>query len=96
MVRFIRNGGLDEVNSTNNKKKDFLTDFIYYSPYGKEWDLKVVGCNVRIQGTSSTKYPRKNYRIYLLKPNTVQVYRRNSDGTWILADDFKGWPMSEG
>ena len=94
VIRFIRNGGLDEVNSTNNKKKDFLTNLIYYSPYGKEWDLKVVGCNVRIQGTSSTKYPRKNYRIYLLKPNTVQVYRRNSDGAWILADDFKGWPIA--
>lgn len=96
VVRFIRTGGLDEVNSTNNKKKDFLTDFIYYSPYGKEWDLKVIGCNVRIQGTSSTKYPRKNYRIYLRKPEAVKIYRRNNEGEWYLVEDFKGWPTVPG
>lgn len=93
VVRFIRKGGLDEVNSTNNKKKDFLTDFIYYSPFGREWDLKVEGCYVRIQGTSSTKYPRKNYRIYLLKPGTVKISRRTKEGAWYLVEDFKGWSI---
>ena len=95
-VHFIRSGGLDPVNSANNKKTDFLTDFIYYSPFGREWDLKTEGCNVRIQGTSSTKYPRKNYRIYLQKPSTAKVYRRGSNGEWEEDTDFTGYIFREG
>lgn len=96
VVRFIREGGLDEINSTNNKKTDFLSTVIFYSPLGSEWDFKIEGCNVRIQGTSSTKYPRKNYRIYLLKPSTAKFYRKDSDGNWVLQEDFKGWPNQPG
>lgn len=96
VLRFIRPGGLDEVNSTNNKKTDFLTDVIFYSPFGPEWDFKIEGCYVRIQGTSSTKYPRKNYRIYLLKPKTAKFYRRDSNGEWQLVENFTGWPNTPG
>lgn len=96
VVHFIRSGGLDPVNSANNKKTDFLTDLIYYSPFGREWDLKIEGCYVRIQGTSSTKYPRKNYRIYLLKPSTAKVYRRSSNGEWVEDTSFTGYIFREG
>ena len=96
VVRIIREGGLDEVNSTNNKKTDFLADVIFYSPFGSEWDFKIEGCYIRIQGTSSTKYPRKNYRIYLLKPESAKFYRRNANGEWYLVADFTGWPISPG
>ncbi len=96
VVRIIREGGLDEVNSTNNKKTDFLSTVIFYSPFGSEWDFKIEGCNIRIQGTSSTKYPRKNYRIYLLKPSTAKFYRRDSDGNWVLQENFKGCPNTPG
>lgn len=96
VVHFIRPKGLDEVNSANNKKTDFLTDVIYYSPFGPEWDLKIEGCNVRIQGTSSTKYPRKNYRIYLLKPSSVKVYRRDSNGNWVEDTAFTGYIFRDG
>ena len=96
VVHFIRAKGLDEVNSANNKKTDFLTDVIYYSPFGKEWDLKIEGCNVRIQGTSSTKYPRKNYRIYLLKPSGCKVYRRDATGNWVEDTGFTGYIFREG
>lgn len=97
VVHFMRDGGLDPVNATNNKKTDFVTDFEYYSPFGPEWDLKVVGCNMRIQGTSSTKYPRKNYRIYLLKPDTAVVYRRNATtGAWEQDADFSGYIFRTG
>ena len=96
VVRIIRQGGLDEVNSTNNKKTDFLADVIFYSPFGSEWDFKIEGCYIRIQGTSSTKYPRKNYRIYLLKPGSAKFYRRNANGEWYLVVDFTGWPNSPG
>ncbi len=95
-VHFIRSKGLDEVNSANNKKTDFLTDAIYYSPFGSEWDLKIVNHNVRIQGTSSTKYPRKNYRIYLNKPSTDGVYRRDSNGSWVLIANFSGYIFRSG
>ena len=96
VVHFIRNGGLDPVNSANNKKTDFLTDVIYYSPFGREWDLKIEGCYMRIQGTSSTKYPRKNYRIYLLKPGTAKVYRRSGNGEWLEDTSFTGYIFREG
>ena len=96
VVHFIRGGGLDPVNSANNKKTDFLTDYIYYSPFGREWDLKTEGCYVRIQGTSSTKYPRKNYRIYLLKPSSAKVYRRDANGNWVEDTNFTGYIFREG
>ena len=98
VVHFIRPKGLDEVNSANNKSTDFLTDVIYYSPFGPEWDLKIEGCNVRIQGTSSTKYPRKNYRIYLLKGSkTRKVYRRDSSGNWTdVTAIFEGYIFRSG
>lgn len=111
VVHFIRPKGLDEVNSANNKKTDFLTSFIYYSPFGPEWDLKfgdIVtnpstgkqevdgGCNVRIQGTSSTKYPRKNYRIYLTKPTGFKAYRRDSNGAWVQDTNFSGYIFRTG
>ena len=96
VVHFIRQHGLDEVNSANNKKTDFLTDFIYYSPFGREWDLKIEGCYVRIQGTSSTKYPCKNYRIYLLKPSSATVYRRDANGNWVEDTNFTGYIFREG
>lgn len=96
VVHFIRQHGLDEVNSANNKKTDFLTDIIYYSPFGREWDLKIEGCYVRIQGTSSTKYPCKNYRIYLLKPSSAKVYRRDANGNWVEDPNFTGYIFREG
>jgi hypothetical protein len=67
VMRFVRAGGLDELNETNNKKTDFESDIYFYSPFGQEYDFVLKGCYVRIQGTSSTKYPRKNYRIYMNK-----------------------------
>ena len=110
VVHFIRPKGLDEVNSANNKSTDFITQVIYYSPFGAEWDFKIGdittnpttnvqevqnGCNVRIQGTSSTKYPRKNYRIYLQKPKTAKFYRKDNNGAWIEDTNFDGYKFRE-
>ena len=67
VMRIVRKGGLDEVNETNNKKTDFLADVYFYSPFGKEYDFVLLDCYIRIQGTSSTKYPSKNIRIYFSK-----------------------------
>ena len=58
-------GDVNLLNQTNNKKFEVPVDIYFYSAYGKEYDFIVYQCGLRIQGTSSTTYPRKNYRIYL-------------------------------
>ena len=57
-------GDVNLVNQTNNKKFEVPVDIYFYSAYGKEYDFIIYRCGLRIQGTSSTTYPRKNYRIY--------------------------------
>lgn len=57
-------GDVNLVNATNNKKFEVPVDVYFYSKYGKEYDFVLRKCGLRIQGTSSTTYPRKNYRIY--------------------------------
>lgn len=57
-------GDVDLVNATNNKKFEVPVDVYFYSKYGKEYDFILRNAGLRIQGTSSTTYPRKNYRLY--------------------------------
>lgn len=57
-------GDVNLVNQTNNKKFEVPVDIYFYSAYGKEYDFIIYQCGLRIQGTSSTTYPRKNYRLY--------------------------------
>ena len=57
-------GDVNLVNQTNNKKFEVPVDIYFYSAYGKEYDFIIYQCGLRIQCTSSTTYPRKNYRIY--------------------------------
>lgn len=73
VILFVRPNGLDEINATNNKDQNFLTDYvIIYTPWGDVVEIR--NCYVRIQGTSSTKYPRKNYRIYAAKGSSPEVW----------------------
>ena len=60
--------------SKNNKKYDAKADYVrWYSPLGRNFDFEVYNNYLRIQGTSSTKYPWKNLRIYLNKgPKTEE------------------------
>ena len=67
VLRIVRQNKLDDVYAENNKKTDFLADIYYYSPLGREYDFILTSCYIRIQGTSSTKYPSKNLRIYCAK-----------------------------
>ena len=67
MVIVPESSVLDAV-AANDKKKDFTASKIYwYSPYGEQYDFVAENNYFRLQGTSSTKYPRKNWRIYLAK-----------------------------
>ena len=69
----VRKGGLAEVNATNNKDTDFPCDYIrIVTPWGDVYEF--YDCYIRIQGTSSTKYPMKNYRIYAAKGKNPRVY----------------------
>lgn len=67
VLRIVRKNKLDDVFETNNKKADFLADIYYYSALGHQYDFVLTNCFIRIQGTSSTKYPSKNIRIYCSK-----------------------------
>lgn len=83
VMRIVRKGGLDEVNETNNKKTDFSADVYFYSPFGKEHDFILRDCYIRIQGTSSTKYPSKNIRIYFGKGGanlSLEVNGKKAEG----------------
>lgn len=68
----VRPDGLSPVNAENNKKADFLSDVHLWMPDGRYIYLKNV--YIRIQGTSSTKYPTKNYRIYCAKGESPEMY----------------------
>lgn len=67
VLRIVRKNMLDDVYETNNKKTDFLADVYFYSSLGPDYDFILTNCYIRIQGTSSTKYPSKNIRIYFTK-----------------------------
>ena len=67
VLRVVRIGGLEELNATNDKSAKFYGDVYFFSPFGSEYDFVARSVLVQIQGTSSTKYPRKNYRITLNK-----------------------------
>ena len=81
---------VNAANANNSKDDDFPADKVqWYSPFGEQYDFEAQHINFRIQGTSSTKYPRKNYRIYLAKTaagyaatdSTLIVGKKRSDGT---------------
>lgn len=61
-------GDVELVNQTNNKSFEVQVDVYFYSKYGKEYDFIARNIGLRIQGTSSTTYPRKNYRLYFKRP----------------------------
>jgi len=67
---FVMNNGIEDINLTNDKKADFLVKKAYWFAPGGEGngeDFIAENFNIRIQGTSSVNYPRKNYRMYLAK-----------------------------
>lgn len=85
----VREGGLAEVNATNNKDTDFHCDYIrIVTPWGDVYEF--YDCYIRIQGTSSTKYPMKNYRIYIAKGKNPRVYING------VLQEEKKVPVSQG
>ena len=76
--------GVDDINACTDKDQNFDADHLFfYTPWG--WVFRVDHCRMRIQGTSSTKYPVKNHRYYIAKSNddvkpTVWVDRKDGKG----------------
>ena len=103
VVHFVRSAdsgsGLDDVMACVNKKQDFACDQVFiYTYWG--WTFRIDNCKVRIQGTSSTKYPVKNLRLYSAKSadgSAVKVYVDKGDGQGFV-DWEKGTkiPLFEG
>ncbi len=79
-------GDVNLVNQTNNKKYEQAVDIYFYSAYGKEYDFIIYQCGLRIQGTSSTTYPRKNYRLYF---NRASKYGTKLYVNGVEVADFK-------
>lgn len=79
-------GDVDLVNQTNNKKFEVPVDIHFFSPYGKEYDFVLRQAGLRIQGTSSTTYPRKNYRLYF---NRSDKYGTTLEVNGRPAGDFR-------
>ncbi|MBP3589094.1 MAG: hypothetical protein J6J61_00835, partial [Muribaculaceae bacterium] len=73
VLRIVRKGKLTDVFAANDKKADFLSDVIFTSPFGEAHSFTLRNCFIRIQGTSSTKYPAKNLRIYFTKGTGVEM-----------------------
>ena len=79
-------GDVNLINQTNNKKFEQAVDVYFYSAYGKEYDFIIYQCGLRIQGTSSTTYPRKNYRLYF---NRESKYGTKLYVNGVEVTDFK-------
>lgn len=87
--------GLTDVYTVNNKKTDFNADYIhFYSPLGRDYDFEAYNVYIRIQGTSSVKYPWKNIRIYLTKgPKTQEKPFRLVIGGEDVTSTAKGYAL---
>ena len=87
--------GLTDVYTVNNKKTDFVADYIhFYSPLGRDYDFEAYNVYIRIQGTSSVKYPWKNIRIYLTKgPKTQDRPFRLVIGGEDVTSNAKGYAL---
>lgn len=90
--------GIDDVNACTDKKQNFDADYVFfYTPWG--WVFRVDHSRMRIQGTSSTKYPVKNYRFYVSKSNddvkpTVWVDKKDGQG-FVEWEHGRTVPVSE-
>lgn len=86
---------LEGLYAQNDKKFDGIADYIHwYSPLGRAYDFEAYNVYVRIQGTSSTKYPWKNIRIYLTKgPKTADKPIKLVVGGNDVTETAKGYAL---
>lgn len=102
VLQIIRSGdsgnGLEDLLSCVDKKQDFLADIVKWTPpldsngnsIGEGFEARNVV--VRIQGTSSVKYPYKNIRIYLTKAYG-SLTRSLSIGGVDVTGSASGYPL---
>lgn len=91
-ILVIRQGGLQPINAENDKKAKFSCDkIIMYTPWGDIIEIR--NGIMTIQGTSSTKYPRKNYRIYSAKDGSTEVWIKQNGKTEFEKIENRLFPM---
>lgn len=91
-ILVIRQGGLQPINAENDKKAKFSCDkIIMYTPWGDIIEIR--NGIMTIQGTSSTKYPRKNYRIYSAKDGSTEVWIKQNGKTEFEKVENRLFPM---
>jgi hypothetical protein len=79
-------GDVDKVVETNNKKFEVPVTVYFYSQYGKEYNFVARNVGLRIQGTSSTLYPVKNFRLYFQR---IKEYEATLEVNGVLVPDMK-------
>ncbi|MCC8146123.1 MAG: hypothetical protein LIO93_06735 [Bacteroidales bacterium] len=80
-------GDISQLVLVNDKKKEVPVDLYYYSAFGKEYDFVAFQVGMRIQGTSSVNYPRKNWRLYFNRESKYEGCRLEVNG--VIVPDFK-------
>lgn len=91
--------GLADLFTCTDKKQNFIADIVRWDapldsngdPIGDGFEARNV--RIRIQGTSSVKYPYKNIRIYLTTAGNKNLPRELYIGGVNVTDTAKGYPM---
>ncbi len=91
--------GLADLFTCTDKKQNFIADIVKWdapldsngNPIGDGFEARNV--RIRIQGTSSVKYPYKNIRIYLTTAGNKNQQRELYIGGVNVTDTAKGYPM---
>lgn len=91
--------GLADLFTCTDKKQNFKADIVRWdapldsngNPIGDGFEAKNI--RIRIQGTSSVKYPYKNIRLYLTTAGDKNQSRELYIGGVNVTDTAKGYPM---
>ncbi len=75
--------------NSSNKKFVIPVDVYFYSAFGKSYDFVLKSAAMTIQGTSSTSYPRKNFRIYFNGKFGTTQYNTGLYINGVKQTDFK-------
>lgn len=84
-------GDLLELDSKSDTDYYITVDIDYYNDQDPTKNFRIEGARMRIQGTSSRFYPRKNYRFYTNKADYTVLYdadgRLVEDGLYAFKDN---------
>lgn len=86
----IITGNLLDLDEKSDTDYYITADIDYYNDQDPTKNFRIEGARIRIQGTSSRFYPRKNYRFYTNKADYTVLYDANGnvvvDGLYAFKD----------